>query len=440
MSGAADAPPLPDPIRDRTPMADPHPFPRMVRCTQRLHRAPISAADITARTRAGLARIAGDPRLGPGRTVAIGAGSRGIANYAVVMRAVVDAVRATGATPFIFPAMGSHGGATGPGQAALLAGIGITPEAMGCEIRSAMDVVELGHSAEGLPVFLDAHAARADGIIVVNRIKPHTNFRGPVESGLMKMLAIGTGKQAQAFAIHKIGARGLSDFMYGIGRAVMARAPVLAGVGIIEDACHATADIRVLTPPTLEQDEAQILAAVKAYTPRLPVDDLDLLICERIGKDVSGTGMDTNVIGRVQLVDFHAFATPRIHIIVGLGLTEGTHGNAIGMGLCDLITKRLQDEIDPQPTYVNVITGQCPRNGAMPPVMATDREAIHTALAYLVPGRDHRDATVIRIRDTLHLDAFWVSESLAATLAGRDGLTLHPPGTPLAFAADGALL
>ncbi|GDY13172.1 hypothetical protein LBMAG53_20500 [Planctomycetota bacterium] len=417
-----------------------HRLPRMLTCRQRLYRAPLAHGTISELTRAQLAGLGLAQRIRPGHSVAIGAGSRGIANYDLVMQATVDHVKFLGATPFIFPAMGSHGGATAEGQAALLAGLGIDERSMGCPIRSSMDVVELGRSAEGLPVYLDKHAAGADAIIVVNRVKPHTNFRGHVESGLMKMLAIGTGKQAQAFAIHKIGARGLSDFMPGIGRVVLAKAPVVAGVAILEDACHATTDIVALAPQTLEADEAKLLDRVRSWSPKLPVDDLDLLICERIGKDVSGTGMDTNVIGRVQLVDFAAFDRPRIHIIVGLGLTEGTHGNAIGMGLCDLITRRLADAVDPVSTRVNVITGQCPKNGAMPPVMETDRDAIVSALEYLVPGHAPHEATVIRLADTLHLDEFQVSEALVPALAGRDGIELVGEAQPLTFAADGSLI
>ncbi len=415
-------------------------LPLMVTCRQRLHRAGLDAGAIAQRTHERLAALDLRRRVRPGMRIAIGAGSRGIANYHIVMRVVIEHLRSLGASPFIIPAMGSHGGATPEGQAALLAGLHISQTTMGCPVLATMDVVELGRTAAGLPVYLDAHAHAADGLVVVNRIKPHTNFRGRIESGLMKMLAIGTGKQAQADAIHKLGANALRDHMPDIGRAVIASGRVVCGVGLIEDACHDTCDVVALAPGDIEREEARILAKVKAWSPRLPVDELDLLVVERIGKDISGTGMDTNVIGRVQLVDFAAFPSPRIHLIAALGLSEGTHGNAIGMGLCDLISQRLRDGIDFPSTYVNVITGQCPKNAAMPLTLPTDREVVATALRSLVPGRGPREAMVIRIRDTLHLERFEVSAPLADRLRGRDGIALDGEPAPMRFAADGSLL
>ncbi|MFM2090115.1 MAG: hypothetical protein RLZZ127_604 [Planctomycetota bacterium] len=414
--------------------------PIMHACRQRVFTAPLAPAALDAAIGSAIAALGLAQRIRPGQEIAIGAGSRGIDNYPRTVAAVVAAVRAAGGRPFIFPAMGSHGGATGNGQRELLASLGIDEGTMGCPVRSSMEVVALGTTPKGLPIYLDRHAAAADGIIVVNRIKPHTNFRGHVESGLMKMLAIGTGKQAQALAIHKLGALALRDHMPDIGRGVIATGKVLGGIGLVEDACHATCEVVGFPGDAIEAGEAAVLARVKGWAPRLPVDDLDLLIVERIGKDISGTGMDTNVIGRCQLVDFHAFPTPRIHIIVGLALSEGTHGNGIGMGLCDLVTRRLRDQVDFAPTYVNVITGQCPRNASLPPVMDDDRTAILTALDALVPGRGRTDATIIRLRDTLHLEEFQVSTPLAAALAGRPGLEIDPTPVPMAFTAAGDLV
>ncbi|MFM2092106.1 MAG: hypothetical protein RLZZ127_2595 [Planctomycetota bacterium] len=414
--------------------------PRMHHCRQAVHRSPLGPEALWSAIGQAIAALRLGERIRPGQEIAIGAGSRGIDNYPLVVSTVVRAVRDAGGIPFIFPAMGSHGGATADGQRELLASLGISEAAMGCPIRSSMDVVTLGRTPQGLPIFLDRHAAGAAGIIVVNRIKPHTNFRGHVESGLMKMLAIGTGKQAQALAIHKLGALALRDHMPDIGRGVIATGKVIGGIGLVEDACHATCEVVGFPGEAIEAGEAEVLARAKSWAPRLPVEDLDLLIVERIGKDVSGTGMDTNVIGRCQLVDFQAFPTPRIQIIVGLSLTEGTHGNGIGMGLCDLVTRRLRDQVDFAPTYVNVITGQCPKNASLPPVMDDDRTAILTALDYLVPGRGRRDATIIRIRDTLHLEEFQVSAALVPLLAGRPGLEIDPTPIPMAFTATGDLV
>jgi hypothetical protein len=414
--------------------------PRMHRCRQRVHRAALTPDGLRAAMRTAIGALDLARRVAPGQEIAIGAGSRGIDNYPLAVASVVQAVREAGGIPFIFPAMGSHGGATADGQRDLLASLGISEATMGCPIRSSMEVVTLGTTPHGLPIYLDRHAAGAAGIIVVNRIKPHTNFRGHVESGLMKMLAIGTGKQALALAIHKLGALALRDHMPDICRGVIATGKVIGGIGLVEDACHATCEVVGFPGVAIEAGEAEVLARAKSWSPRLPVDDLDLLIVERIGKDVSGTGMDTNVIGRCQLVDFHAFPTPRIQIIVGLSLTEGTHGNGIGMGLCDLVTRRLRDQVDFAPTYVNVITGQCPKNASLPPVMDDDRTAILTALDYLVPGRGRRDATVIRIRDTLHLEEFQVSAPLVPLLTGHPGLEIDPTPIPMAFTAAGDLV
>lgn len=415
-------------------------LPPMRRCHQRLRHAPLADDAVVRQVREGLLGLASvRARIGPGRRVAITAGSRGIDRIDLVTRATVDAVKALGGEPFVFPAMGSHGGATPEGQREVLATLGITEATMGCPIVSSLEVVTLGSTPSGIAVYLDRHAAGADAIIAVNRIKAHTNFRGPLESGLCKMLAIGAGKHAQALAIHAHGSAAFATHIPEVAREVLARAPVVAGVGLLEDAGHRLAEIAVLPPDRLEAEERRLLAAHKAAMPRLPVEELDLLVVERIGKDVSGTGMDTNVIGRTRLLDLVAFPSPHITVIVALGLTAATKGNAIGMGACDLVTRRLADAVDPDKTAVNCLTGMSPQLAALPIVRPSDREAIGDALRYLLGAIPPSRLRVIRIRDTLHLETFEVSAAVAAELAGRDGITIAGEPAPWTFAADGTL-
>ena len=275
-----------------------------------------------------------------------------------------------------------------------------------------MDVVELGVTEHGVRVYLDQHAAQADAIIAVNRIKAHTNFRGSVESGLAKMLAIGAGKHAQALAIHAYGVDGLKIHMPQVAQAVLDRAPVIAGIGLLEDGQHQLSEVHVLAADNLLADEAKLLAHGKQWLPTLPVDNLDLLIVDQIGKDISGTGMDTNVTGRCRLLDFNAFPSPNIAVVIAGGLSKATKGNAIGMGAADIICRRLADAIIPEKTNINALTGQCPQLAARPMVAGSDQEALQWALNYLGGPNDIADRRIIRIHDTLHLNRLEVSAAL----------------------------
>jgi len=414
-------------------------LPRLARVRQRLVSAALDRSAIVAAVQREFAALDLGPRL-VGRSVAIGAGSRGIANYALVVGTVAGCVRAAGGRPFIFPAMGSHGGATPDGQRAVLATHGITEPTMGCPIISDLAVDTVGHTARGLPVYLDRHANAADALIVINRVKAHTNFRGPVESGLCKMLAIGCGKHAQALAIHNHGVTGLRDDMPEVARVVLASGKVAAGFAIVEDGHHQTARIAGVAPADFHARESQLLVEAKRLSPRLPVDACDLLIVERIGKDISGTGMDTNVIGRCRLVDFAAFPTPVIKIILALSLSADTHGNAIGMGLADLVTRRLADAVDRRTTNVNCITGHSPGMGALPIVADTDHEAVRLALDFLLGPDAVSTARIIRIRDTLNLGEMEVSERVLGDLRGREGIEVIGELATMRFAPDGALI
>jgi hypothetical protein len=414
-------------------------FPQMAVIRQELYSAPLGPQGAVEAVRRELAALGLAARIQPGMSVALGCGSRGIDHYALVIKTVVEHLTGLGARPFVFPAMGSHGGATPEGQRRVLHTLGIGEATVGCPVMATMDVVTLGSTPHGLPVYLDRCAAAADAIMIVNRVKPHTNFHGPLESGLMKMLAIGAGKQRQASAIHRWGVPGLRDHMPEVARVVLEKAPIVAGIALLEDARHQLSRVVGVPAANFEQTERQLLDEVRAYQPRLPVSQLDLLVVDRIGKELSGTGMDPNVIGRCRLVDFVAFPEPVIKVISVHGLTEETHGNAIGIGMADLTTRRAADCIDPQSTYANVLTGFSPAMGAIPVVAETDREAIRLALDYLVGPVEPERARVIRIRDTLHLEQMEVSQPVLEDLGGQPSIQSCGPLRPMAFDAHGAL-
>jgi hypothetical protein len=413
-------------------------FPKMVKMTQELYNAPLGDAGIVATVQREFARQGLAEKVA-GKSVAIGAGSRGIASINLIVRTIVEQVRAAGGEPFVFPAMGSHGGATGEGQKEMLGTLGITEEYIGCPIKSSMEVVTLGQSASGLPVYLDKYASEAGAIIIANRIKAHTNFRGHVESGLFKMLAIGTGKHAQALAIHDHGVVGLRDYMPEVARAILERAPVVAGFAIIEDAYHNASKIVAVAPHEMEKVEERLLEESKRIMPKLPIKELELLIVEKIGKNISGTGMDTNVVGRCRLVDFAAFPEPVIRTVIALDLSEETHGNATGLGLADLVTRRLADKVDWQRTYINCLTGQGPQQAALPIVLETDREAVRIALDYLTGPVPYENMRVVRIKDTLALTEIYVSEAIMRELQGRDGYSFEGEPVEMSFSSDGTL-
>ncbi|HWQ11923.1 MAG TPA: DUF2088 domain-containing protein [Roseiflexaceae bacterium] len=411
-------------------------LPRFAVVRQEVPRAPLG--DVAGAVRAELQRIGLAGRVRPGARVAVGAGSRGIADYALVVRAVVDELRAIGAQPFIFPAMGSHGGATAEGQRGVLAEWGITPETMGCPLVSSMDVVQVGETAEGVPVFCDAAAHSADGIIVVNRVKIHTDFHGPTESGLTKMLAIGLGKRAGAEPIHRHGTRGLREIIPQVAALQLARSPVLCGVAIVEDGAHNVSLVRALAAADIPREEPALLARSRALTARLPVRALDVLIVDRMGKDISGAGLDNNVLGRMYIDGEPEPEEPRIGTVVALRLTPGTHGNACGIGFVDIVPQALLDAVDHEVTRINVETSGFLRRGRIPPTAPTDRAAIEAAFA----RHAHTGApvTALRIRDTLSLEEFEASESLLPALLDQPGVALVRPPRELVFQEDGSLV
>ena len=352
-----------------------------------------------------------------GSSVAVALGSRGISCMPAVARATVASLRRAGARPFIVPAMGSHGGATARGQEEVLASYGITEETVGAPVRSCMETIQIGRDDLGSRVYMDRLAAEADHTIVANRVKPHTDFRAPVESGLMKMCVIGLGKHDGAREIHSFGLDGLRRRIVPSARLVLSTANVLGGVAIVENRCEEPRCIRVLASDEIESGEQELLSMARENMPSLPVDDLDILLIDRMGKDISGTGVDTSIIGRIRIAGQKEPETPRIKVIVGDSITPASHGNALGMGLLDIVTRRFRDGVDASATRENVLTSSFLERGKLPLVAPTYEAALQWALrcASVPPGQPPR---VARIRDTLHLEELYLSEVLLPEIAG----------------------
>jgi hypothetical protein len=394
-------------------------------------------ADVAAGVREALGAVALPVQAG--QTVALTVGSRGIVNLDVIVRATVDHLQALGARPFIIPAMGSHGGGTADGQRAVLEHYGVTEAAMGCPIRATMDVVQVGE-VQGLPIWMDRYAAEADWVGVLNRVKPHTGFTGELGSGLLKMMTIGLGKHRGAVQAHRANIRlGYETMITALGREMLRTARIAFGLGVVENGYDETALVRAVLPADLEAGERALLRQAKAWMARLPFDPIDLLIVDEMGKDVSGTGMDTNVIGRHATFFERPFTSPRITFIVACDLTPNSYGNASGIGLADFTTRRLADKIDWEPTYVNALTACSPGGPKLPAVCDTARDAIAVALACLGLPRIE-DARVVRIQNTLRLAEVEVSDALLPELATREDLTPLGEPAPLAFGPDGGLL
>lgn len=372
-------------------------------------------------------------KVKPGMTVAVGCGSRGVNNIAECARAVISELKALGARPFIFPAMGSHGGATPEGQREVLEGYGITESFVGCPIRSSMDVVEIGKLDDGMPVYIDRHAAEADAIVVIPRVKPHTNFRAPIESGIVKMLTIGMGKIAGATTLHTYGMDMFGELLPKTARLIMAKKNVLFGVALVENAADETAIIEIVPGEQVLEREPALLAKAKELMPRLQFDEIDVLVVEKIGKNISGSGMDPNVTGRnCRFIEWSM--KPFVKKIVVLGLTPETHGNATGLGAADVITMKLYQEMDIAKTYTNIITSTYLDGAAIPMIMNTDEEAIRLAAKTVVRTRP-QDTRIVRIPNTLEIVDLHVSEPLMRYVRANPSL-FEIVGEPEPFKFD----
>lgn len=413
------------------------PFPTMARFRQRFEAHAIG--DVAAAVRDQLAAAGLKEAIAPGARLAVTGGSRGINEIALITRTVVDCIRECGGKPFVLPAMGSHGGATAEGQKAVLASYGISEESMGVPVEATMDVVQVDTLDDGTPIFVNRLALEADGIVLVNRVKPHTSFRGPYESGLMKILTIGLGCHRGATLAHSQGAEGLTRMVPGIARAMLKKTRVAMGVAIIENAYEKTARIACMPADQIEQREPELLVEARKAMSRLMVQGIDLLIVEEMGKDISGTGMDTNVIGRMMLPGVAEPETPGVSRIVALDLSERTHGNANGVGLADIVTRRLFERIDFVATYANAFTSTFLNRAYIPVIMETDREAV-AAVFDLLRMEDPSQARVARIRNTLDLERIQISESLVREFGSHPDLEQESDLAPMAFSDEGELL
>lgn len=373
-----------------------------------------------------------------GSSIAIAVGSRGIANIDRIVRTTVQVIKEMGAIPFIIPAMGSHGGADAEGQKQVLESYGITEEKTGAPIKSSMAVVELPQEELPNKVYMDKFAYEADGTIIINRIKVHTDFHGAYESGLVKMCVIGLGKHKQAQAIHRYGVYGLKHMILPTARQVLKHGNVILGIGIVENAYDQTSHIKAMRPLEIEQEEAELLELNRENMPSLPVKKIDILIVDEMGKDYSGTGLDTNIIGRMKIKSEEEPCTPDITNIVVSDLSAASHGNALGMGLADFITKKLYNKIDFKVTYENVLTSTFTERGKMPIVAENDKAALDYAV-WTSGSIDIEKLRIVRIKNTLHLNEVYVSPAVAAEM--KKNFTFETVGDYKdIFDADGNLL
>lgn len=360
----------------------------------------------------------------PGARIAVAVGSRGICSIALIVRSAVKWLRAKGAQPFIVPAMGSHGGATAQGQRDVLASLGITEGTVGVPVRSSMETVELDSSGLDVKVFMDRHSWDADGVLLVNRVKPHTDFHGFPESGVLKMSVIGLGKHDQAKAVHGRGIHGLKNLLLPVARRILDAGKVIGGLAVVENAYDRPFRIEAARAEEIEPLERRLLDVAVAAMPRIPLDEVDLLVVDEIGKDISGTCLDTNIIGRIRIAGEAEPDRPNVRSILARRLSPASHGNAIGVGLADVITRELYEAIDFAATYENGLTSSFSERVKIPFVADSDTEAVHAALRFAAidpdPVKALNLARVVRIRNTLDLSTMLLSRPAIAGL--RDGV------------------
>jgi hypothetical protein len=416
-------------------LLDPIPLPKMLRIRQTFDGTHLSKPLETLRAQ--LHQPHGLGRIQSGQRVALAVGSRGIAGIDDITKTVVEELKQIGAHPFLVPCMGSHGGATAEGQIQVLAHLGMDELRMGAPIRSSMEVVEIDRLDNGLPVYVDKIAAtEADAIVVINRIKPHTAFRGPVESGLLKMIAIGLGKQKGAEACHQLGFKYMAENVPAMARIIMQRMPIAFGVAIVENAYDQTCMIEVVPPDWMETREQELLVEAKARLPRIPFDSLDVLVIDYIGKNISGDGMDPNITGRYPTP--YAHGGPEVNKMVVLELTPEAQGNANGVGTADFTTQSLVDKTNWPATYANGLTSTVCAPTKMATVLENDMYAMKAAVK-TCNILDYSTCKMIRIQDTLHLGEIYISEALLSEAERQANVEILSEPEPIVFAANGQL-
>jgi hypothetical protein len=379
--------------------------------------------------------------LKPGASIAIGVGSRGITNIATIVRAVVDFWKSQGMKPFLFPAMGSHGAATAQGQADVLAHYGINEAAMGCPVISQLEVVSLGSTAQGIEAFMDKKAYESDGVMLVGRVKWHTDFAGKIESGLFKMMAIGLGKFAGAQRYHTYAYKlGLEEVIRNVGRQVLSSGKILGGLAILEDANHNTAQLTAVSTDRMEQKEEGLLALAKSWMGHVPVAELDILILDEIGKNISGAGFDTKVANRSVNGIYNPWPnTPKFERLFIRDLSSSSYGNAVGLGMADVVHDRLLAKIDWNPTRINSLTASTPAAIRTPIHFSSDRECLEKMMP-TVGKLDMKDVTFGWIRNTLELSPVVLSENLLPQIKANPILEILDGPIPMEFDAEGDLL
>ena len=393
--------------------------------------------DVAGEVRVRLSQANLTGRVRPGQRIAITAGSRGVANIALILRTIVEELQKLDAKPFIVPAMGSHGGATAEGQTELIAEYGVTEEAMGCSILSAMDTVELGRNCYGTAIYMDRNAHNADGVIVVGRVKNHTSFRAPIESGLCKMMAIGLGKQRGAESIH---ARGVGELGLNIPEAaavMIGTGKIVLGVATVENAHHQTCRIEVVPPEKIHDTDRELLLFSNRLLPLVPFDELDLLVVDWMGKNISGAGMDSNVVGMWRGTTDAPYP-PIYQRVVVLNVTPESHGNCVGIGAADFTTRRLMSQFDAEKTYWNALTSNFPLAARIPITLDTDVETVEVALRSAKP--EGGDFEMVRIKNTMELEEFYVTAPLLERLNGSPGYEVVRPLGPMPRDQEGNLL
>jgi Lactate racemase N-terminal domain len=412
-------------------------FPRVLRVQQSFDASHIT--DIPSRIAQEMAKLNLGTRIKAGDTVAVTGGSRGVANIALVLKSVVLELQKLGARPFVIPAMGSHGGGTAEGQRAVLEHYGITESTMGVPIKASMETLQVGETPQGISVFVDKHALSADHIAVVNRIKPHTDFDGEIESGLSKMMVIGLGKHTGAIHYHRANLRyGYYTVITSVAEVVKKKCKILFGLGIVENAYDETFLIEGILCPDIESREKQLLQVAKSSLARIPFDQGDVLVIDEMGKNISGAGMDTNVIGRNVSQRERAPMKPSFTRIFVRDLSEESYGNAVGIGLADMVTRRLVDKIEYKPTYVNAITSTNVEAARIPVTFDSDQDAVETAI--LTSGAVTAEACrLVWVKNTLKLDQFIASEALLDDIRSKDTLKVLEDLGELAFTKQGNL-
>ena len=413
-------------------------LPKMVRVHQKFDPTHFEPEELPAVVHAQLERENIRSQIRPGMSVAITCGSRGIANIAIIVRAIVDFVKECGANPFVFPAMGSHGGATPEGQLEVLRSYHVTEETMGCPIRATMETVYLGDTVEGKPVYSDKYAHEADGVILCGRIKPHTSFRGPYESGLLKMAVIGMGKQHGAESVHESGFQNMGRIMPQFARVVFDHTNILAGVGIIENAYDQTYKIAALDAQEIWEQEPVLLQEANRMMGRLWIEKADVLVVDRLGKNISGDGMDPNVSGRFVQPKYCSGGIEAEKVVI-LDLTDETHGNAQGIGLAEVTTRRLYNKMKLEMTYPTGGTNTFLHLMKIPMIMDNDREALQLALCCCPDAEDQNNMKMIRIPNTAHIEYIEISEGLLPQAQANPNIEILSEPYELDFDENGNL-